>query len=209
VLWVSVLGLIVLAMPVTGELMLIPLERDLPLIPPTNAPPQAIVILGGDVLRDNSNPPQMAVGPITLERLRTGAELYRRANLPILVSGGAIRPDEAPIATVMADGLRQDFNVPVRWTEAMSQDTWDNARMAAAILQKDGIKSVYVVTQAWHMRRALMAFAPTGLTVTVAPTRMDRRPTFEVLDFVPDVVGWQSSYFALHEWIGCIFYALR
>lgn len=207
--WVSVLALVVLAMPITGGMLIAALERDLPLTPPADAPPQAIVILGGDVARTGGDPPTPFVGVLSLDRLRAGAALARRTSLPILVSGGTLREGETPIATLMADSLRQDFGVKVRWTEAISGDTWDNARMTAAILQRDGIHSVYVVTQAWHMRRAVMAFTRAGMTVTAAPTRMDHPPTPEALDFVPDVSGWQTSYFALHEWIGLAFYALR
>jgi uncharacterized SAM-binding protein YcdF (DUF218 family) len=81
--------------------------------------------------------------------------------------------------------------------------------MSAAILRREGIGSVYVVTQAWHMRRAIMAFAAAGITVTAAPTRFDHLPTPLVTAFIPNARGWRDSAYALHEWIGCAFYALR
>jgi uncharacterized SAM-binding protein YcdF (DUF218 family) len=207
--WIGILALLVLSIPVIGSSMLIALERDLPLAPPPDAPPQAIVILGGDIERDGAPavPPQPGLS--SLERMRAGAALFRRTGLPILVSGGPEYEGEPSLATVMTDGLVHDFQVPVRWIEPASRDTWENAQMSAAILRQQGIGSIYVVTQAWHMRRAIMAFAGAGIVATAAPTRFDHLPTPLVAAFVPNARGWRDSYIALHEWIGCAYYALR
>jgi len=35
------------------------------------------------------------------------------------------------------------------------------------------------------------------------------RVSTDMIDFVPAVGGWASSYLALHEWIGCAWYVLR
>ena len=188
---------------------MIALERNLPLSPPPDSPPQAIVILGGDVVRGGIQTAVLYIGPISLERLQTGSALSRRTGLPILVSGGSLREGDAPAAALMADSLINDFQVPVRWIEAGSRDTWENAQMSTIILREQGIRSIYVVTQAWHMRRAIMAFAAAGITATAAPPRLDRLLTPFAENFVPNVAGWQESYYALHEWIGCAYYALR
>ena len=207
--WAGLLGLLILAMPVAGGSLTIALEQDLPLTPPPGSLPQAIVILAGDVSHSGTQDLILHLGSLSLERVRSGAALYRRTGLPILVSGGSLHEGEQPLAALMADSLVHDFGVPVRWTEVASQDTWENAHMSAAILRGQGIRSVYVVTQAWHMRRAILAFADAGITVTAAPPWLDRLPTPLVVDFVPVVSGWQTSYFALHEWIGCAYYAIR
>jgi uncharacterized SAM-binding protein YcdF (DUF218 family) len=205
----GLLGLLALAMPVAGASLMIALERDLPMTPPPGQPPQAIVILGGDAVRGGIQTVVVDLGPISLERVQTGAALSRRTGLPILVSGGPPRKGEPPVAALMADSLVNDFQVPVRWIEADSLDTWENAHMSAVILHAQGIRSIYIVTQAWHMRRAIMAFAAAGITATAAPPRLDRLLTPLAANFVPDVASWQESYYALHEWIGCAYYALR
>ena len=48
--------------------------------------------------------------------------------------------------------------------------------MTASILQEAGIQRVYLVTHAWHMRRALLAFHRFGITATPAPVRPDPWP---------------------------------
>jgi uncharacterized SAM-binding protein YcdF (DUF218 family) len=207
--WAGLLGLLALAMPLTSGSLMIALERNLPLTPPPGLPPQAIVILGGDVVPNAAQTLALHLGQVSLERIRAGATLARQTGLPVLVSGGSLYEGDPPVAAVMADSLVHDFHVPVRWSEETSLDTWQNAHISAAILREQGIRSVYVVTSAWHMRRAIMAFVDTGITVTAAPPRMDQLLTPLVANFVPVSGGWQESYYALHEWIGCAYYALR
>jgi uncharacterized SAM-binding protein YcdF (DUF218 family) len=204
---IGLIGLALLSIPVVPDLLLAGLERDLPLDPPADAPPQAIVVLGGEVLR-TAEPPYALPGLLTLDRLRAGAALYRRTNLPILVTGGTVQPDRQPVATVMAASLRNDFQVPVTWIEDASTDTWENATFSADILRKQGIHSVYVVTQGWHMRRAMLAFRHAGLVATAAPTSLDM--PFDPIgwDFLPRASAWGWSYYALHEWVGCAWYAI-
>jgi uncharacterized SAM-binding protein YcdF (DUF218 family) len=208
--WLGVIGLLVLGIPVTSATLLKALEENLPLTPPADQPPQAIVILGGDVSRTgDESRPLLRLGPLSLERVLAGAQLARRTHLPILVTGGKLRPSDQPIAGLMADSLEHDFLVPAKWVEPASLDTWENAHFSAPILREQGIRSVYVVTDAWHMRRAIESFRGTGITVTAAPTYIDRIPASVTSDFVPNVGAWRTSYFALHEWIGWVWYLLR
>ena len=146
---------------------------------------------------------------LTLQRLRAGAALSRATHLPILVTGGPINPGEPPVAVLMARSLKDDFGIAARWVEPSARDTWENTNLAAAMLHADGIGSVYVVTHAWHMRRALNGFVPTGLAVIAAPLPPDPVPRLVPGAFVPRVSAWLRSYFALHEWIGGAWYAWR
>lgn len=207
--WLGVFGLLLLGIPAVSATLLESLEHDLPLTPPAGQPPQAIVILGGDVLRSGRQSPIQHLGPLSLERVLAGAQLARRTGLPILVTGGKLRPSDQPVAVLMADSLEHDLLVPAKWVERVSRDTWENAHLSASILRDQGIRSVYVVTEAWHMRRAIEAFRGTGIAVTAAPTYVDRIPTFAASDFMPSVGAWRASYFALHEWIGWAWYVLR
>jgi uncharacterized SAM-binding protein YcdF (DUF218 family) len=170
--------------------------------------PQAIVILGGDVAK-TTQPPFARIGRLTLDRLRAGADLQRRTGLPILVTGGLVESHPVPVGTLMANSLRDDFRVPVAWVEDASVDTWENAALSAEILKKQGIRSIFVVTHGWHMRRALMAFRHTGLTVTAAPSSIESAFDPIASDFLPHVSALLNCFWAVHEWIGCAWYALR
>ena len=207
--WAAVLGLVLLGMPIVSAELLQGLESGLPTTPPAEHPPQAIVVLGAEVIRARSEALGIRPGLLTLDRLRSAASLQRRTGLPILVSGGTTQPDTAPVGLAMDESLATDFKTPARWVEARSTDTWENARFSADILRAEGITSVYVVTHSWHMRRAVLAFRGTGLIVTAFPTSPDDPPTLDLYDFLPRASGWQTAYYAVHEWIGYAWYLLR
>ncbi len=200
---VSLALLLVLAVPAVGQAMIVSLEQGLPLDPPAAAPPQAIVVLSAELDRVRG-PAGFEVGPLTLQRLRAAAALYRRVHLPVLVSGGSVEGDTPPIAAVMARSLEDNFGVPVRWIEARSRTTWENAADSAAILAPLGIHSVYVVTHAWHEKRAILSFRHFGMQATAAPVQLDTLAT----GILPEAGAWVRSYYGLHEWIGLAWYWL-
>jgi uncharacterized SAM-binding protein YcdF (DUF218 family) len=193
-------GMLALGMPVTSHALLVSLEGED--APPPVEPPQAIVILSADVDR---TPEGLEPDSLTLQRLLAGARLWQRTHLPVLVSGGSLRPGDTPVAAVMARTLERDFHVPVRWIEGRSETTWENAANSAAILLPEGVRSVYLVTHAWHERRSVLSFRHFGLVPTVASVPAD----IVTGGFVPSAAGWARSFYALHEWIGLAVYSVR
>ena len=115
------------------------------------------------------------------ERERAGAVRRRRTHLPVLVTVGDF--GAVALASLMPTTLSVDFNVPIRWIEPVVTDTYENAIRSAAILRREGIPSIPVVTHAWPMRPTLVDFAQNGLTVTLAPVQMDnpRSPHWPIL----------------------------
>jgi uncharacterized SAM-binding protein YcdF (DUF218 family) len=201
-------GLLLLAMPIVTSALMITLERSIPQPPPDAPAPEAIIVLGGDVARVDGPPARTDVGLLTLDRLRSAAALARARGLPVLVTGGVVA-NGTPVGVLMAEVLTREFGVPVRWIEDVSADTWENATLSAAMLKAEGIRSVYVVTQGWHMRRALLAFCHVGLVAVPAPTPLEAVPSVQVSDFIPRAREWAMSYYALHEWLGLAWYGLR
>lgn len=202
-------ALLVLAMPITGGVLIAMLERDLPRTPSPTALPEAIVILSAEARAMDTARSRFGPGPLTLERLIAGSGIARRSRLPVLVSGGQMQDRAPALAEVMAHSLNESLHTPVRWQEIRSRDTWQNAEFSAAILRDAGISRIYLVSHAWHLRRAIAAFAQFGITATAVPVRMDSWPLGTLEDFVPTVSGWVNSGHALHEWIGIAYYKLR
>jgi uncharacterized SAM-binding protein YcdF (DUF218 family) len=56
------------------------------------------------------------------------------------------------------------------------------------------------------MRRAMAAFRAEGLEPIAAPTRFIRPPLPLAQDFVPNASSLRASYYALHEWLGLLWY---
>ena len=119
--------------------------------------------------------------------------------------------DDLPLTVggLMAESMAGDFGVPVRWTEATSPTTWENAEYSATMLAAAGIRRVYVVTHAWHMPRSLLAFRRFGMEAASAPVRSDPRPTLRLSEFLPRTSAWVNSFYALHEWVGLAYYSIR
>ena len=109
----------------------------------------------------------------------------------------------------MADVLEHDFHTPVRWIEKRSLDTQDNARFVVPMLESAGIRTVVLVTDASHMRRARALFVAAGMPVISAPTDYYASAPLSVLSFIPNTNALRRSAFTVHEWLGYLWLRLR
>jgi uncharacterized SAM-binding protein YcdF (DUF218 family) len=184
------------------------LARGMPRVAAT-APPGAIIVFGGDLEPSGVPGEPDTVGRVTLERLAKAAELQRHLDLPILVSGGLTDHSIDTLAAAMSRTLQDDFRVPVRWREDSSGNTFENAAFSAAILRRAGIPAALVVTQPWHMARALWAFDKVGYPVIPAPTSGAQTLPLSAAAFLPQVGSLYGSSHALHELIGLAWYVGR
>lgn len=172
---------------------------------------QAIVILGGGMKpRVAEYDHQDSINGYALARVRYGAYLYQHTHLPILVSGGRVLNKFTPEAELMQKTLVEEFHVPTRWVENKSKNTMENAIFSQAMLTKDKIRRVYVVTQAWHMPRAVAAFRQAGLEVIPAPTEFESGVVrLGYQDFLPSAHVLAKVDLWTHEVLGKIWYQLR
>jgi len=179
--------------------MSVPTDPDL-------ARAQAIVVLGGDYKFGDGGRVPDSVGLLTLERLAAAARLYRRLGLPVVVSGGPVGGSES-LAKLMREELEQNFSVPVKWIEGRSRSTYQNALYTAELMKSTNINTVIVVTQAWHMPRALWSFKRAGLNASpFSPPEAIRSIDFR--DFLPSVSALHNSFYALHEMFGLAYYRI-
>jgi uncharacterized SAM-binding protein YcdF (DUF218 family) len=171
---------------------------------------QAIVVLGsGSYLRAPEYGGINTISENTLERVRYAAFLYRKTGKPILVTGGHPLGNRDSEASQMKAVLENEFHVPVSWMEDQSNDTEENATLSFAILKKQGITRIYLVTHAWHMRRASLLFRDAGFTVVPAATRVDRLHEKGILAFLPSAKALLKSELLMHELIGICWFELK
>lgn len=172
----------------------------------------AIVVLGGG----HEISPEAKNGYIlsdeTESRLRYTAYLYRQTHFPIIVSGGSLNPSELTEAELMRRELRDTFGILNVWKENKSLDTKDEGRLIVPILQKYEIKTIYLVTHAFHMPRAMYifkkSFQNTGIKINTAPTGYQHvmRANQKVLNYLPSLDGLNTSVIAIHEYLGLLAY---
>ena len=170
----------------------------------------AIVVLGGG---RQSNAPEYGVASLSdasLERLRFGVWLGRQTNAPLRFSGGlghAAQPG-ATEAEVAAEIAAREFGRPLRWTESRSRDTRENAQYAVAQLRDAKVERLIVVTDGWHMARALRAFREAstraGATweIVAAPMGLGMRVERPILRWMPSSAGFRLVRNVLREKIG-------
>jgi len=197
------------ATPLVGRSLLRGLQQDAP-IPPdiSRTSAQAIVLLGAGRYLNAPEYGGDTIASLSLERSRYAAYLARKTGVPILASGG--RPDGGTAeSTLMQAVLEQEFHVPVRWVEGLSDNSADEARECWKILSSEGITRIFLVTNAWHMPRAKAVFKKAGFEVIPAPMGYITTSDFTILDLLPNSDALGHTRRALHEWIGMFWYGLR
>lgn len=178
------------------------------------APKTAIVVLGGGRIE---LAPEYGVSDLTmfsLNRLRYGLWLSRETGLPVLYSGGighgaptgaSTGATEAEIAARVAE---RDFGRPLKWQEAQSRDTRENANRSVEMLSAQGIERIVLVTHAYHIPRARDNFARAiterKLTIELVPAPMGVAASMPLrtIDFLPTRHGFSETRLVLHEWLG-------
>lgn len=226
----STITLVALSLPLTAHQLMIGLEnfskppelvpvaekgRKESLYVPQNSlkdPPEAIVVLG------NGRYPEApeygledTVSARSLERLRYAAFLQRKTGLPILVSGGAPGGEDTAEATHMQAVLSTDLHANVKWVEIESRTTLENARNSQPLLAAAKVRHIYLITHAWHMRRAALAFESVGIKVTPAPIGFHTlgRAARAYSAYLPSAHGMYFTSLALRERLGYIWYGLN
>lgn len=202
-------SLFLLSQPYVAAALLISLQNEEALDRWSPLPEaDAIVILGGDI--DSAAPEYggAGVGPLSLQRVRYGAHLAKRRDIPVLVTGGAIQVGETSVGQLMAAAL-EEFGVETRWVEDRALDTRQNAEYSAELLHAGGVKRVLLVSHAWHLARAKRAFEAAGLEVIAAPTAFRAWPDPTKPDaYLPSTRSLRESGWGLHEWVGRLWYAV-
>jgi Uncharacterized conserved protein len=210
----GLLWLVVTAMPLTSRVLLQGLEKDYPPVPMAQVPEaQAIVLLGGclsgapDVLADMNLHE-------SVDRVRQAARLFHAGKAPLVVISAGNLPWNDAVETEAAATARllQEWGVPrsALVLEGRSRTTRENAVNAWQLLSPQGIRSVLLVTSAWHMRRAEAAFTHVGFSVIPSATDWaGLQQTTTIQDWLPqvDALSWTEAVF--HEWVGYWVYRLR
>lgn len=202
------LGLYALSTPFVADSLLQALEPA-PRDPLEDKSGQAIVVLGGGTYFNAPEYGGDTVTAPTLVRLRYAAHLHRALKKPVLVAGGAPQGNRAPQAQLMKQALQRDLHVPVQWLEERSRNTLENARLSRLVLNAADVQRIYLVTHAWHMRRARLAFEHAGFAVIPAPTGYTTGFELTALDFLPVARALRDSSRFFHEAVGIGWYHLR
>lgn len=164
---------------------------------------QAVVVLGGGVTPAREYG-EFQPGPYTAARLRYGLQLAKASGLPVAFAGGvgwSAANTDAPSEASTAVRWASESGQTIRWLDAESRDTAENAARLKILLQADGIKRIALVTNAWHMPRSQHHFESAGFTVLPAPMGFVQQQDGLLLEWLPSTQGLTSSRQVLREWL--------
>ena len=199
---VSLAVLLVLSTPWAAGVLVEGLQKNPPISESQLATCQAIVVLGGGIYRDAPEYNSDTVGYVSLERLRYALHLSKLSGLPILATGGS--PEGGlPEAITMRQSAEDDFRGQIQLIEDQSVDTSSSAQLSAQLLNDHNIKRIALVSNAWHLPRAVTKFEAAGLSVVPAPMGFSRS-TNDVYAFLPSAGALSATSRALHEWLGIL-----
>jgi len=192
-------------------------------LPPDPMPQaEAIVVLGGSTRPADFPRPWVDVNEAG-DRVLYGARLYKAGQAPkLILSGGRIAwrgggpPESADMAQIaIALGVPKTAIIQ----DPASLNTYQNAVNVKAILQREEISRILLVTSAMHMPRSLAIFRKQGMDAIAAPTDflVSERTVAEVsgtrqarlLSLLPDAKNLNDVSRAMKEYIGLAVYRLR
>jgi SanA protein len=119
---------------------------------------QAALVLGAQVM------PNGAPSSMLSDRITAAAELYKAGRVDkLLLSGDHSRKNYDEVGTMRRILLAQGIPAEDIFTDHAGFDTWDSAQRAKRVFD---VTSAVVVTQRFHMARALYDARRAGLQVT-------------------------------------------
>ena len=162
-----------------------------------------IVLLGGGAI--SQVPDVDGVGALCASpanRLLTAVRLQKMLNVPILVSGGQVYSDSGAEAEISARVLKS-LGVPDEkiLTETKSVNTTQNARYSTKILRDNNFAKPLLVTSAFHMNRAMLAFNLNRIKPIAYPTdfTVAHNPTFHYTKLRPQAEALLLNVTVLQE----------
>ncbi len=213
-LGIAAAGLYLLATPAVAGWLMASLERGYEPEPLDSYPrADAIVVLGGGIMPP-APPQQRANLQDSVDRIRTGAQLYQAGKAPVVMTTGS-RPyrDIGPSAAEAAADLLVELGVPRDAITApgRSTSTREDVLTITAVMQRRDIDSILLVTSAYHMRRAHATFEAVGIDPTPVPTDYisAEAQSDRVWYWLPDADAFNRSNKAWHEYGGLLYYRLR
>ena len=193
------------------------LEHEFPQLNPQDCPTaDAIVCLGGGVLKDTRSTTDYPSLSSSVDRVYMSALLWKAGKAPVVVTSchGVTNADDVVLRAL---GVRSDAIV----SECEATTTEENAKFVSQLLasHQSPVTShqparILLVTSAWHMKRSLYMFKKYAPDIECIPVACDfevmtKDPPFSFRSFLPDPCAFELSCRFLHEWLGILGYHFR
>ena len=195
--------LVIFSNGLVATLLMIPLEYAQPALldPRAHTDTQVIVVLTAYAAGDANMPESAHMNASSAFRILEAANLsFLRPDCRVIVTGSA----EA--ARIMGHQLR----ILGVSDERLSIDITSNTTAASATRLKSmiGDSSLFLVTSAGHMRRAIGVFRKSGMHPIPAPTDYQLPGNALYASWTTSPIHLEASDLAIHEYFGLAWYSL-
>lgn len=205
----SLLGIFLISFQPVSTRLLMPLERQHSAFFPVDEHIDYIMVLGSGHVVDDQIPPTSELSRTGLMRLAEGIRVMRMYPGSKLILSGYAAGSEVSNARMMA---KVALSLGVPKTDIIlletAQDTWEEARQAAAFVKQ---KKMVLVTSASHMTRALNEFHSAGLYPLPAPTNYlaQKHISQPWIKYTPQAKYLEQTETYWHEELGLMWQSLR
>ena len=136
----------------------------------------AAVVLGAAVWSQN-------VSPVFRERINHAVDLYRKGKVRKLIFTGGQGNSNEPTEAAAASSYAQANGIPIQdiLVEQKSHTTFENIVNAKQLADANSLKTVLIVSDPMHMKRAMTMARDVGLIADPSPTPTTR------------YVGWRTQ----------------
>ncbi|WP_332398346.1 envelope biogenesis factor ElyC [Vibrio metschnikovii] len=202
-------SLLVISFQPVSSRLLMPLERQYSAFLPIEGTIDYVMVLGDGHVVDDSIPPTSELTRAALMRLSEGIRVMRMYPGAKLILSGYAGGSEMSHARMLAKvalalGVAKSDIILLE----TAQDTWEEARQAAAFVQQ---RTLVLVTSASHMPRAMNEFQSAGLTPIPAPTNyLAQTNISQAWDkYIPRALYLEQTERYWYETMGLIWQAMR
>ena len=171
----------------------------------------AIILLGGGIVEGVSDISGTGIPSYDMSvRTMDAFRLYKRYNLPIIISGGSISEQKEAdvVKRILLDiGVKPDKII----TEDKSRDTVENALFVKDIFREKKFRKGLLITSGYHLRRSELLFKAVGLDIYPHSSGLlsAKKKAYFLYDFLPNIGELKKSAIFLKESIGLCFYFLK
>lgn len=214
-LFLGVCILFLLSTKPLSELLLYSLERQYP-VPSDEmlSTLDIIAVLGGGMYTPGGFRQYSELSGIAYSRLLNGVRIFKRSGAETLaLSGGSSEEAFRAEADVMK-ALALELGVPESRivTETKSRNTMENGAELAKLFSSAQAKRIGLVTSALHMPRSVKVFRkqfPGSMIVPIPVNHFYSPDWGNLKSYVPSPDTLAKSNYAIHEWIGMMWYVIR
>ena len=172
----------------------------------------AVVVLAGMVNLNRSQLGKIEFSA-AVDRILKGIELVRSGRVQkMIISGGTgllMNQTKSEVVLLATFAIQQGVPEDRIIVDALSKNTYENALQTKKLVRYHKLKSLILVTSAFHMYRSVGVFTKIGLKVKPLPVDYRQKRTLsDFRNYLPTSSGVRTLSRAVREIVGIIIYGI-